>query len=161
MKQLTQFTMTLAFLAALAGSASADPAAPAAVPNAAAPGDKVPWQTLSSAGGAASSGSYKLFSVTGEPSPVGEASNSSYKVRDGFLQNFPSSCCNLPGDANNDGTVNVGDAVRIITFIFKGGAEPPCHQEGDPNGDSAINVGDAVRLINFIFKSGTPPVCGP
>jgi hypothetical protein len=30
------------------------------------------------------------------------------------------------GDANGDGAVNVGDAVYIIDFIFKGGPELVC-----------------------------------
>ncbi len=69
-------------------------------------------------------------------------------------------CCNTPGDANDDGDVNIGDAVYLINYIFKSGPEPPCLNEGDPNNDEAINIGDAVYLINYIFKSGPAPVCG-
>ncbi len=68
-------------------------------------------------------------------------------------------CCDLPGDANNDGSVNVGDAVYIINYVFKSGPVPPCKCEGDANGDNAINVGDAVYLINYVFKSGPAPIC--
>ncbi len=69
-------------------------------------------------------------------------------------------CCDLAGDANNDGALNIGDAVYLITHIFKSGPPPPCINEGDGNGDCALNVGDAVYLITHIFKSGPPPVCG-
>jgi len=64
----------------------------------------------------------------------------------------------LCGDANGDVQVNVGDAVALINFIFKGGAEPvpPC--SGDANGDGNINVGDAVYLITYVFRSGPAPV---
>ena len=68
-------------------------------------------------------------------------------------------CCDLPGDANNDGSVNVGDAVYIINYVFKSGPVPPCKCEGDANGDNAINVGDAVYIINYVFKSGPAPIC--
>ncbi|MCP4566577.1 MAG: hypothetical protein GY841_03225 [FCB group bacterium] len=63
------------------------------------------------------------------------------------------------GDANSDLTVNVGDAVYLINYVFKAG--PPCVPgvAGDTNGDNAINVGDAVYLINYVFKGGTPPLC--
>jgi hypothetical protein len=35
-------------------------------------------------------------------------------------------CCDVPGDANNDGSLNVGDAVFIINHVFKGGPAPIC-----------------------------------
>ncbi len=70
-----------------------------------------------------------------------------------------STCCETPGDVNGDGNLNIGDAVYLITFIFKGGPAPPCPDEGDPNGDCFINIGDAVYLITYIFKGGTPPIC--
>ncbi len=70
-------------------------------------------------------------------------------------------CCDTPGDANNDGGVNVGDGVYIINFVFKGGPAPVCPQEGDANADGGINVGDGVYIINFVFKGGPAPVCGP
>ncbi len=70
-------------------------------------------------------------------------------------------CCDTPGDATNDGSVNVGDAVLVINFVFKGGPAPACQQEGDANGDNDLNVGDGVYIINFVFKGGPSPICGP
>jgi PKD repeat protein len=61
------------------------------------------------------------------------------------------------GDANNDGLVNVGDAVSMINFVFKGGAEPITIESGDANSDFVANVADAVYVINFIFRGGPPP----
>ncbi|MCK5127253.1 MAG: dockerin type I repeat-containing protein [candidate division Zixibacteria bacterium] len=61
------------------------------------------------------------------------------------------------GDANNDGSVNMGDAVYLINFIFRDGAPPSPLCIGKTNGDESVNVGDAVYLINFIFKDGEPP----
>jgi hypothetical protein len=69
------------------------------------------------------------------------------------------SCCDLPGDANNDGKVNVGDAVYIICYVFRGCPPPPCMFEGDANGDVKINVGDAVYLITYVFRGGPAPTC--
>ncbi|MDD4051042.1 MAG: dockerin type I repeat-containing protein [candidate division Zixibacteria bacterium] len=73
----------------------------------------------------------------------------------------PSSCCDMPGDANNDGKVNVGDGVYIITYVFRGGPAPICLAEGDANGDGKINVGDAVYIITYVFRGGPAPICGP
>ena len=70
-------------------------------------------------------------------------------------------CCDVAGDANNDGKVNVGDAVYIITYVFRGGPAPICMQEGDANGDGKVNVGDAVYIITFVFRGGPAPICGP
>jgi hypothetical protein len=70
-------------------------------------------------------------------------------------------CCVVPGDANHDGRVNVGDVAFNVLFIFKGGKPADCKGEADANGDSKVNVGDAVYVINYIFKSGSAPVCGP
>jgi len=63
------------------------------------------------------------------------------------------------GDANGDGMANVGDAVFLISYIFKGGPAPVPLAAGDANCDGQTNVGDAVYLIAYIFKGGPEPGC--
>jgi hypothetical protein len=80
-------------------------------------------------------------------------------------------CDCIPGDANNDGEVNVGDAVYLINYIFKSGPPPVPYLlcSCDANCDCECNVGDAVYIINYVFKYGPPPcdcltwlsLCGP
>ncbi len=72
----------------------------------------------------------------------------------------PFECLCLPGDANNDGSINVGDAVYIISYVFKGGPAPAPYAmcSGDPNVDCGGGVGDAVYLISYVFKGGPPPL---
>jgi hypothetical protein len=72
-------------------------------------------------------------------------------------------CQGICGDANNDGTVNVSDAVYIINYVFVGGGEPqPVLACGDANGDGMVNVSDAVWIINYVFVGGGPPGdCAP
>ncbi len=66
------------------------------------------------------------------------------------------------GDANNDGTLNVSDAVWIINYIFVGGETPqPEFMQGDSNCDTAVNVSDAVYIINYVFAGGNAPPCLP
>ena len=69
-------------------------------------------------------------------------------------------CDCIPGDANGDGATNVGDAVYLISYVFKGGAAPTPYPicSGDANGDCSANVGDAVYMISYVFKGGAPPV---
>ena len=124
---------------------------------------KIDWQVIAPAGDYQASSGHKLYSVTGQPTPVGESTNGSgHRLLSGFIQAFgPASCCDKPGDANNDGSVNVGDAVYIVNYVFKGGVAPPCRAEADANADTAVNIGDAVYIINYIFKGGPHTICGP
>ncbi|MDD4052068.1 MAG: FG-GAP-like repeat-containing protein [candidate division Zixibacteria bacterium] len=64
------------------------------------------------------------------------------------------------GDANDDGAINVGDAVFIVNYIFRGGPAPQHPEAADANCDGKINVGDAVYIIMYIFRGGPPP-CFP
>lgn len=61
------------------------------------------------------------------------------------------------GDANRDETLNVGDAVFIINYVFKSGPAPDPLAAGDANSDGTTDVGDAVYLVNFIFRHGPDP----
>ncbi|MFH2056248.1 MAG: dockerin type I repeat-containing protein, partial [bacterium] len=80
-------------------------------------------------------------------------------------------CDCRPGDPNNDGTVNITDAVYMINYIFGGGPAPTPYAvcSGDANCDCLANITDAVYLINYIFGGGSPPcdcptwlsTCGP
>jgi hypothetical protein len=64
-----------------------------------------------------------------------------------------------PGDANADGGVDLGDAVYILNYLFKGGPAPGPLQAGDANSDGLVGVGDAIFLLNYLFKGGPPPEC--
>ena len=68
-------------------------------------------------------------------------------------------CCNLPGDANNNGVLNSLDVTYLINFLFKQGSRPPCKAEGDANGNGSINSLDVTYIINKLFKSGPAPIC--
>ncbi|MEZ5359127.1 MAG: dockerin type I repeat-containing protein [Candidatus Zixiibacteriota bacterium] len=62
------------------------------------------------------------------------------------------------GDANFDRTVNIGDAIYIVNYVFNGGAGPkPLKESGDANCDGSVNIGDAVSLVNYIFNGGNAP----
>jgi hypothetical protein len=69
-------------------------------------------------------------------------------------------CCQVAGDANDDGNLDVGDAVFLINFIFKNGTAPVCGKAADANNDCDVDVGDAVYIVHHIFKDGPAPDCG-
>lgn len=62
------------------------------------------------------------------------------------------------GDANNDGVVNISDAVYMVNYIFGGGPLPlPVPETGDADGSCATSISDAVYLINYVNAGGPPP----
>jgi hypothetical protein len=118
-------------------------------------GQMIYWEVIASGGLSDTSGTYVLKSTIGEVI-VGGDRDDSLIVEHGFWQ----ACCNVPGDANNDGGCNVGDITYLINYVYKGGPPPPCMNEGDANADCSVDVGDAVYLTNYVFKGGPPPKCG-
>ncbi|TFH65295.1 MAG: hypothetical protein E4G91_03005 [Candidatus Zixiibacteriota bacterium] len=67
----------------------------------------------------------------------------------------------LCGDPNADGSVDISDAVYLISYIFSGGAAPQPILAGDANHDGSVDISDAVYLIAYIFSGGPHPYCPP
>ena len=59
---------------------------------------------------------------------------------------------------NRDETVDLSDAVGILSYLFLG-AEPfsDCLDVGDVNDDGALDVSDGIALLQFLFSGGPPP----
>ncbi len=69
-------------------------------------------------------------------------------------------CCDMPGDANGDGKVNIADVEFVISWLFSGGESPSCCEEGSANGDDKLNIADVSFVIAWLFTGGPDPVCG-
>lgn len=65
-----------------------------------------------------------------------------------------------PGDANTDWTINVGDVVYLVSYIYKGGPPPDPLCVGDVNDDGLVDVGDIVYLVNYLYHGGDAPLDG-
>lgn len=134
--------------------------------------EDIKWQVISSGGDIGGTSTNYILSGTASQTAVGSGTSTNYGLSHGFWQesNIIADDCS-PGDANDDGQVNVGDAVYLIAYIFKGGPAPQPHEicNGDANCDCQPNVGDAVYIIGYVFKGGPPPCsygtwfddCGP
>ena len=69
------------------------------------------------------------------------------------------------GDCNGDATLDLADAVCILSYLFSG-AEAGCLDALDSQDDGALDIADAVSLLQYLFAGGAPPSrpglsCGP
>ena len=64
------------------------------------------------------------------------------------------------GDCNCDSSVDVGDVVCLINYLYKSGPAPCVCMEADVTGDGYIDIGDVVYLINYLYKNGPKPLIG-
>lgn len=60
---------------------------------------------------------------------------------------------NIQGDANDDGAVNVLDAIGVLQFFEGENPLPFCFMNADVNGDGAINVLDAIAILSIFLES--------
>ena len=63
------------------------------------------------------------------------------------------------GDFNGDGSVDIGDVVFSINYLYNSGPAPDPLEAGDANCDGTMDVADVVYLINYLFINGQPPCC--
>lgn len=57
------------------------------------------------------------------------------------------------GDVNEDGTVDITDAVAIINAYLTGSTEGISESMADVNGDGVIDITDAVEIINLYLNN--------
>ncbi len=65
------------------------------------------------------------------------------------------------GDINDDGAIDVVDAISLINYIFIDGPAPRALRLADSNCDGRVNIGDVVYLIRYIFSGGPAPCANP
>ncbi len=75
------------------------------------------------------------------------------------VMNYDMTVNYICGDANGDMSVNVADAVTIISYIFAFGDVAYPVQASDANCDGSTNVGDAIHIVNHVFRSGPEACC--
>jgi pimeloyl-ACP methyl ester carboxylesterase len=62
--------------------------------------------------------------------------------------------CFRRGDVNDDAKVNIGDPIKLLSYLFADGPEPACQDAADGNDDGTLNIADAVYLLSYLFASG-------
>lgn len=64
------------------------------------------------------------------------------------------------GDANDDGAVDIADAIHTLGFLFSGGPAASCPDAADANDDGTVDIADAVAVLGHLF-SGAGPLPSP
>ena len=74
-----------------------------------------------------------------------------------------------PSDCNQDGRLDISDAICLLFILFGGGTNIPCggdlHGAGtvsvlDANGDHSVDISDAIWTLGFLFTGSAPPALG-
>jgi hypothetical protein len=65
----------------------------------------------------------------------------------------------IAGDADTDGTIDVGDIVFLVNYIFLGAYGPDPLGAGDADCNGEVDIGDVVYLVNYLLLGGMPPSC--
>lgn len=89
----------------------------------------------------------------------------------GEVAGFTEGGFQVPGDANQDSRLEIGDAITLLVWLFRGqDGELPCAgltvNEGgnrgllDLDGNGGVDLGDAVQVLSYLFRDGTGPAQG-
>jgi hypothetical protein len=60
------------------------------------------------------------------------------------------------GDCNDDGGVDISDAISMFGILFLGAYPPVCENACDTNDDELRDISDPVFLLNSLFRSREP-----
>jgi len=76
----------------------------------------------------------------------------------------PAGNSNIPGNSNQDTSLDLSDVVSLLGFLFQGNpASLPCSTDAanlaflDGNTNTAIDLSDGIFLLAFLFQGGPPP----
>ena len=58
------------------------------------------------------------------------------------------------GDSNCDGSLNVTDAIVVLSHMFTNRSDLCCEMSADTNGDNTLNLTDPVYFLNYLFRAG-------
>jgi len=66
----------------------------------------------------------------------------------------------LRGDANDDGSITLADAIYLAHYLFEKGPRPmPDISSGDADCSTRVDLIDIVYLVNHLMRGGPRPRC--
>ena len=61
------------------------------------------------------------------------------------------------GDGNGDGSLELTDAIIILSYLFLGDDDPACMEAADSDNDGQINLTDGILILGYLFQGGAAP----
>ena len=59
------------------------------------------------------------------------------------------------GDVNDDGKIDIADAISLLGHLFGGQPAPGCPDAADSNDDGQLNIADAITVLSYLFAGGS------
>ena len=94
---------------------------------------------------------------------IGVNSPTNFDGETGTVVVIPPGSTFVRGDCNDDGAINVADAIFLLFALFRTGIPLTCDDTCDSNDDGLLNISDVVRLLLLFFAQWPlpgPDVCG-
>lgn len=88
--------------------------------------------------------------------PSGEFSTQSWVVAVGDGGGLVIDSLFLRGDCSGDGSVNLGDAISVLSGLFQG-TEMTCVDACDVNDSGGVDLSDPIFLLDHLFSGGASP----
>ena len=70
------------------------------------------------------------------------------------------------GDSDDNGILNLTDAIFNLNYLFVGGSQPGCFDASDADNNGSLQLTDGIFILNYLFLGGRAPpepngACGP
>jgi hypothetical protein len=54
------------------------------------------------------------------------------------------------------GSIDIADAVFLLSYLFADGKDPPCADAADANDSGGLDIADPITILTYLFASGGP-----
>jgi hypothetical protein len=61
----------------------------------------------------------------------------------------------IRGDANDDGGVDLADAVSVLLYLFQGQTTPYCTDASDADDSGALTISDPIVILQFLYQGSS------
>ena len=72
------------------------------------------------------------------------------------LEEVPAEARFRRGDANGDGSVDLGDPLTLLFHLYLGGNDINCADAADADDSGSLTIADAIAVLGHLFLAGPP-----
>ncbi|MFH1686662.1 MAG: C10 family peptidase [bacterium] len=101
--------------------------------------------------------------LTRTPTVTSDRGDYILRALPGVISNGTGCCAGIRGNIDGDPgeTIDIGDLVHLVTYMFQGGPPPACDDEANINGSGELDIADLVYLVTYMFSGGPAPASCP